>query len=311
MTNSEPTAAISSGTSSLREAMRERYAPRVMETLVHRQKEDAWVSVIVAGTRSAERTITCLDRLRQQNRVPFERCEIIVAEVGDLESVRELLPLRADIELRMARGCSVPELLNAAVALSSAPLLAFVDSSAVVATDYLPKALSHFDDHAVLAIRSRVLPNKHGLLAAVAFDHDAGPEPFEDPVVSVHSSLIRSEAFIAADGFTNLPAPLAAVDLGMRLTERYPSHRLLYTPDLIMHRDRCESWQELLLQSHEHAGLSPNHVQLTELLEAAVKRADANRSLSNRAAHLALFRISQGVSYARHFIDKRFRKKSK
>ncbi len=302
MTFSESTRDVTTTESAPRESLRARYAPKVLETLTHRQKVEAWVSVIVIGQRSAERTVTCLDRLRQQQRVGFERCEIIVADTGGLSPVHELLPLRVDVELRMAPGCSSADLLNAAVAHSSAPLLVFVDSAAVTAADFLAKALAHFDDPSILAVRARVLPNKHPLLASVAFDFDAGPEPFDDTLVSPHSSVVRSEAFLLAGGFADLPTPLAAVDLALRLRECYPTHRLVYAPDVIMRRDRCESWQELLTQCNEHAASAAGHGRLVAALRAAERQFGANRGVKERTTHKAMVGVSRGVSAARRLL---------
>lgn len=298
MTSNEEPKAGADSVESLRGQWRTRYAPMVLRTLTHRQKADAWISVIVVGERSAERTVTCLDRLRQQQRVGFDRCEAIVAETGYLQPVRELLPLRVDVELRFSESATAVDLINAAVAHSSAPLLAFVDAAALVATDYLAKALAHFEDPSTVGIRARVLANKHPYLAAAAFDYDAGPEPFDDTLVSPHSSLVRSSAFIAAGGFANLPTPTTAVALGLKLLDASPEHKLRYAPDVIMRRDRCESWQDLLAQARVRARFDPVEAALAQRLTAAQRSANSRRSLNDRAVHGVLTKLSQGVSFA-------------
>lgn len=227
------------------EAWREQAASCVRECVRHREKNEAAIAVIIAARQGSERAVTCLDRLRQQEGIGLERLEVIVADDGALDSERELLPLRVDVELRLAPGTDRSHARNAAVLESTAPLLAFVDAEGLLDNGYFARALSYFDDESVLGVRGRIVANRRGYLASVSPDYDAGLERFDDFIVSPHSSLLRREAFLEVRGFESENEPWEAFNTAYRIRQHFPEGRLVYAPDVLIHRDGAVGWREL------------------------------------------------------------------
>lgn len=237
------------------EDWRERYAPLIEERIRYNDRPDARVSVIVVAWQSAPFVVECLDHIRDQRGMAPEDLEIVLVDNGGLDSVRDEIADRVDLEVRMVGNVRLCRARNAGVAWSSAPIIANIDDDGLIERDYFENALRYFENPDVAAVRSRIVAKEHPYFTTLASHYDRGTWPVEDCLVTEGSSLVRRKPYVAVGGFAEALSGHEGIDLTYRLKEHNPHASVLYAPDVVMQHDYFDGWPKFLRKSLYYGGI--------------------------------------------------------
>lgn len=298
------------------DSWKQRYAPLVAERICHREVAEPRVSVVVVAWNSAPFVVECLDHVRAQIGFRREDIEVILVDNGGLDSVRDDLADRVDLEIRMIGNVRLCRARNAGVAYARSDLICFVDDDGLVEPDYFQRVMSYFDDPRVVAVRSKIVDKHHPYFTTLADHYDRGPEPVEDCLVTEGSTTLRREPYLAVGGFAESLAGHEGIDLSFRLTRHVPDARILYAPDVVMRHDYYDSWSKFFRKSLSYADIDSSVAARDAELAAFMKRYFARRfhrgalPLRRRAARTALRNLRstlQSVARLRYRIRQRMR----
>lgn len=250
------------------------------------------ISAIVVFWEQSPPFGTCLQRLRLAGHRLDDALEIIVVDNGHHGGLDDILHGLWDqwIELPDNRGPGYAR--NVGARAAEAPLVAFVDEDALVSEDYLENTLTYFQDPDVVGIRGRIRHRNHPLFTTLATHYDQGDERIDDALITEGASIVRRTPFVDAGGFPLDVDGHEGIELTHRLRQVQPEAKTVYAPDVMLHHDYLEGWDDFFKKSTRHAR---NEVELqqrdpdaAEFLQDYFQRSFPSRQLP---PHTALARL--------------------
>jgi glycosyltransferase involved in cell wall biosynthesis len=283
---------------------RARYASQVEGIVVHRAVPDPRVTLVIVSFRASDYLLACLRHLRAQTaalQVPYE---ILLADSGGLEHLRERYGNLVDVELRLRDGLPLNVARNAAMGHARGELVAYIDDDGLVEPDWVEQALAVFEDAGVGAARGRIVPHEHPYLTAYAGHYDRGDALWDEGNVSTEGNMmIRRAVYLAIGGFPDALYGLEGLYLAYRMTRVFPGLRSVYAPGMTMRHDYCRSVREFVWKCRKyrdlHASTTENDPEFRRYLDAymrkrkpAPKRTPGER-LARRAMRAAEWAITR------------------
>jgi len=229
------------------------YKPLVDSVIVHLEKTDPIISVIVVAYRSSEILLDCLERVRNQEGIDNSDIELILVDNTGFESLRPFLNKTVDVEIRMKGNAHVCRARNIGAAFSKAPIINFLDDDGLMQHDYIKEGLKYFGDPSITAIRTRVRALNHRYFTSIADHYSQGSDVIEDYLQTEGSLFIRHDIFIEVRGFEETLFGGDGIDLTYRILKTKPSTKIFYVPDVVLQHDYINSWNKFFKKCWRYA----------------------------------------------------------
>jgi glycosyltransferase involved in cell wall biosynthesis len=237
----------------LQEQLRTRYAGEVQGVVARRTVRDPKATLVVVSYRAKEYLLECLRHLQGQTlrgELPYE---ILLADSGGLEPLRDRYGTSVDVELRLRPGLPLNVARNAAMAWARAPLVAYIDDDGLVAPDWLERALAVFEDPSVVVARGRIVPKDHPYFNAFVVHYDRGDAIWDDDSLGTEGNMmVRRMPYLAVGGFPDDFYGAEGLYLVYALKKAFPSGRAVYAPDVVMRHDYCRSMREFVWKARKY-----------------------------------------------------------
>jgi glycosyltransferase involved in cell wall biosynthesis len=233
---------------------RARDAGYVEELVVHRAVADPRVTLVVVSYKAKEYLLDCLRHLKGQTvrgSIPYE---ILLADSGGLEPLRDRTPDLVDVDLRLTSGLPLNVARNAAMAWARGELVAFIDDDGLVVPDWLEQALAVMADPSIALARGRIVPHKHPWLTLHAGHYDRGDTLWDDDSLATEGNMIaRRGVYLEIDGFPDQFYGSEGTHLVFQLKRAFPSRRAVYAPGMVMRHDYCRSVREFVWKARRYS----------------------------------------------------------
>jgi len=228
---------------------RARYRHEISEIRAYAPAPSPKVTVIVVSYRPQEYLIECLQQLRGQTARGKIDYEVLLADSGGLEHLRDRTGSLCDVELRLRDGISLNAARNTAMAWARGELVAIVDDDGLVAPTFVEVICKTFEDRAIGAIRGRIVAKDHPYFCTLAPHYDRGDRIIDDVLSTEGHMAIRRSLYLATGGFPDDFYGHEGMLLAYRIRERFPDQRVVYVPELVMRHDYVETWTKFLRKS--------------------------------------------------------------
>jgi len=230
----------------------ERYAHEVRDIVVHNLIPSPKLTIIVVTYRPKEYLIECLQHLRGQTARGAVSYEIMIADSGGCEFLRDRTPALCDIDLRLRDGISLNAARNAAMAFARGEYVAIVDDDGLVDPTFVEVINEMFKDPTVAAFRGRIVPKHHPYFNTLASHYDRGDEIVDDELTTEGHMAIRRRIYLLTGGFPDQLSGHEGIYLVYRLKSMFPGMRSLYVPALIMRHDYYDGVQKLIRKARKY-----------------------------------------------------------
>jgi glycosyltransferase involved in cell wall biosynthesis len=238
---------------------RARYASWTQELVVRRLVANPVVSLVVISYRAGDYLLDCLRHLRGQTVALDVPYEILVADSGGLEHLRDRYGNLVDVELRLRDGLPLNVARNAAMGWARGELVAYIDDDGLVVPDWLESALGLFRDETIGVARGRIVPNRHPWYNVFAGHYDRGDEIWDEGNVATEGNmLIRRAVYLAIGGFADDLYGGEGLHLAYRMQRAFPALRAVYAPGMIMRHDYCRSTREFVWKCRRYKDVRAN-----------------------------------------------------
>lgn len=232
---------------------RARYAHEFRELVVRRLVPNPKVTLIVISFRAQDYLLDCLRHLRGQTIALDVPYEILLADSGGLEHLRDRYGNLVDVELRLRDGLPLNVARNVAMGYARGELVAYIDDDGLVVPDWVEYAVNLFQDEAIGAARGRIIPHKHPWYNLWGGHYDRGEEIWdEDNIACEGNMMIRRALYFAIGGFKDDLYGGEGLYLAYRLKHVFPGKRVLYAPGMTMRHDYCRSPREFIWKSRKY-----------------------------------------------------------
>ncbi len=185
-----------------------------------KDKKDIKISFVIPAL-NVEKTISkCLKSIFDQKTA--EKFEVILLDNGSTDKTVELAR-RFGIRIFIEPGKSVACLRNLGAKFSKGEIIAYVDADCMIASDWIEKALPHFNNPKVGAVGSPTLVPKDATWVQKAWyiQRKGSDKPEEVEWLPTENLLVRKEAFIKVGGFNEDLITCEDVDFCYRLSKEY------------------------------------------------------------------------------------------
>jgi glycosyltransferase involved in cell wall biosynthesis len=268
----------------LAEAFRERYASEFRELVVRREVKNPAVTLVVISYRAADYLLDsdylldCLRHLRGQTVALDLPYEILLADSGGLEHLRDRYGNLVDVELRLRDGLPLNVARNAAMGWARGELVAYIDDDGLVVPDWLESGVNLFRDETIGAARGRIVPHRHPWYNVWAGHYDRGDELWDEDNVSTEGNmLIRRAVYLAIGGFRDDLYGGEGLYLAYRMKRAFPEKRSVYAPGMIMRHDYCRSAREFVWKSRRYKDVRKNITGIEPEFDAYMAAFDARK----------------------------------
>ena len=292
---------LSDAERALQAAFRARYAGYVEDVVVHRAVRDPRATLVVVSYKAKQYLLDCLRHLKGQTvrgSVPYE---ILLADSGGLEHLRDGTKDLVDVDLRLTSGLPLNVARNAAMAWARGELVAFIDDDGLVVPDWLEQALAVLADPTIALARGRIVAHEHPWLTLHAGHYDRGDALWDDDSLATEGNMIaRRGVYLAIDGFPDQFYGAEGCHLVFQLKRAFPELRAVYAPGMVMRHDYCRSVREFVWKARRYAStddvVTRDDPEFAAFLEAYRRRPkpSPNRTLAQRVAREAM-RYSERV----------------
>ena len=229
------------------------YKPLVDSVIVHLEKTDPIISVIVVAYRSSEILLDCLEQVRNQEEIDNSDIELILVDNTGIESFRPFLNKFVDVEIRMKGNAHLCRARNLGATYAQSQIINFIDDDGLIYPDYLKKGLTYFNDPNTVAIRTRIIANNHKYFTTLADHYDRGTIPGPDFLQTEGSSFIRKNTYIEVGGFCENIYGGEGIDFTYRVNKRLKGAKILFVPDVIMKHDYIHTWAKFFQKNWRYA----------------------------------------------------------
>jgi glycosyltransferase involved in cell wall biosynthesis len=229
------------------------YKPLVDSVIVHLEKTDPIISVIVVVYHSSEILLDCLEQVRNQEEIDNSDIELILVDNTGIESLRPFLNKFVDVEIRMKGNAHVCRARNIGAAFAKAPIINFLDDDGLMQPDYIKEGLKYFGDSSITAIRTRIKALNHRYFTSIADHYSQGSDVIEDCLQTEGSLFIRHDIFIEVRGFEETLFGGDGIDLTYRILTTNPSTKIFYVPDVVLQHDYINSWKKFFKKCWRYA----------------------------------------------------------
>ncbi len=233
-------------------AWQKRYAHEVRDIVVHNLIPSPKLTILVVTYRPKDYLIECLQHLRGQTARGAISYEIMIADSGGCEHLRDRTPALCDIDLRLRDGISLNAARNAALAYARGEYVAIVDDDGLVDPTFVEVIGKMFEDPSVAAIRGRIIPKYHPYFNTLASHYDRGDEIVDDDLTTEGHMAIRRRIYLLTGGFPDQLGGHEGIYLVYRLKSMFPSMRSLYVPALIMRHDYYDGFDKLVRKARKY-----------------------------------------------------------
>lgn len=241
----------------LAQVFRERYASQFEGLVVRREITNPRVTLIVVSFRAGDYLLECLRHLRAQTVALDVPYEIMLADSGGLEHLRDRYGNLVDVDLRLRHGLPLNVARNAAMAQARGEFVAIIDDDGLVAPDWVEQALAVFRDPTIVAARGRIIPHHHRYFNTFAAHYDRGLELWDEGSLSLEGNMmIRRAAYLKVGGFPDEFYGSEGLFLGYLLDKAFPDKRSVYAPGMVMQHDYCRSMREFIWKCRRYRDLS-------------------------------------------------------
>ncbi len=285
----------------LAQVFRARYAAEFEGLVVRREITNPRVTLVVISFRAGDYLLECLQHLRAQTVALDVPCEIMVADSGGLEHLRERYGNLVDVDLRLRYGLPLNVARNAAMAYARGEFVAIIDDDGLVVRDWVEQALAIFRDPSIVAARGRILPHKHRYFNTFAAHYDRGLEMWDEGSLSLEGNMmIRRHAYLKVGGFPDEFYGSEGLFLGYLLDKEFPGKRSVYAPGMVMQHDYCRSVREFVWKCRKYrtlpqtAGVEDPGFVAYRQAHATKFKPQANRTVSEKIARQMML-AAQGV----------------
>lgn len=233
------------------QAFRDRYAHEVKELVVHRLVPSPLLTIIVVSYRPKDYLVECLQHLRAQTArgdVPYE---ILLADSGGCEHLRDRTASLCDVDLRLRAGIPLNEARNAAMGWARGEFVAIVDDDGLVAPTFVEVVLRTFRDAKIAAMRGRIVPKEHPYFCTLAGHYDRGDAMIDDALITEGHMAIRRRIYFLAGGFPDMLFGHEGIYLAYRIETGFPGMRVVYAPELVMRHDYVDSMRKFVNKSRK------------------------------------------------------------
>jgi glycosyltransferase involved in cell wall biosynthesis len=248
---------ISAEERQLAASFRDKYSSRVEGFIVRREVPNPRVSLVVISFRAAEYLLDCLRHLCSQTVALDVPYEIVLADSGGLDHLRDRYKNLVDVDLRLEYGLPLNVARNAAMGYARGEFVAIIDDDGLVAPDWVEQALEVFRDASIGAARGRIIPHKHRYFNTFAAHYDRGLEQWDEGSLSVEGNMmIRRELYLKVGGFPDEFYGSEGLFLGYLLDKSFPDKRSVYAPGMVMRHDYCRSMREFIWKCRKYRTVS-------------------------------------------------------
>ncbi|MDI1434211.1 MULTISPECIES: glycosyltransferase family 2 protein [Polyangium] len=262
----------------LGEAFRARYASEFRELVVRREVKDPAVTLVVISYRAADYLLDCLRHLRGQTVALDLPYEILLADSGGLDHLRDRYGNLVDVELRLRDGLPLNVARNAAMGWARGELVAYIDDDGLVVPDWVEYGVNLFRDETIGAARGRIVPHKHPWYNVWAGHYDRGDDLWDEDNVSTEGNmLIRRAVYLAIGGFRDDLYGGEGLYLAYRMKHAFPALRSVYAPGMIMRHDYCRSAREFIWKSRRYKDVRKNITGIEPAFDAYMATFDARK----------------------------------
>jgi glycosyltransferase involved in cell wall biosynthesis len=238
-------------------AFRERYAAEVEGLVVRHEVENPLVTLIVVSFRAGDYLLDCLRHLRAQTVAQQVRYEILLADSGGLDHLRDRYGNLVDVDLRLRYGLPLNVARNAAMAYARGEFVAIIDDDGLVAPDWLEQALAVFRDSTIIAARGRIRAHEHPYLNTYAAHYDRGDELWDEGSVSLEGNMmVRRCPYLQVGGFPDELYGSEGLYLGYLFFAAFPDKRSVYAPGMLMRHDYCRSMREFVWKCRKYRNIA-------------------------------------------------------
>lgn len=242
-----PRTGVSPEEARLGEQFRARYASYTEGVIVHRAVASPVATLVVISYKAKEYLLDCLRHLRAQTVAAEVPYEILLADSGGLEHLRDRYGGRVDVDLRLESGLPLNVARNAAAAWARGEFIAYIDDDGLVAPDWLENALAVMRDPTIALARGRIVPHEHPWFNLYAGHYDRGDAQWDDNSLATEGNMFARRAiYLGIGGFPDEFYGAEGCHLVYQLKRDHPSLRAVYAPGLVMRHDYCRSVREFI-----------------------------------------------------------------
>jgi glycosyltransferase involved in cell wall biosynthesis len=287
----------------LAQKFRERYASYFEGLIVRQKVDEPKITLIVISFKAQDYLLDCLRHLRAQTvarEIPYE---ILLADSGGLDHLRDRYGNLVDVDLRLRYGLPLNVARNAAMAYARSELVAIIDDDGLVAPDWVEQAFKVFRDPTIGVARGRILPHKHPYYNAFTGHYDRGEELWDEGSCALEGNMvIRRNLYLAVGGFPDEFYGSEGMYLSYRLAEAFPDKRNVYAPGLLMRHDYCRSLREFIWKARKYYEVAEKHEAADPGFKAYRKtywqkpKPLPNRTLDERIARQILLNAHKVIS---------------
>jgi glycosyltransferase involved in cell wall biosynthesis len=280
---------------------RARYASWVEGVVVRRMVRDPRATLIVVSYRAKDYLLDCLRHLRDQTVAGDVPYEVLLADSGGLEHLRDRYGDLVDVDLRLRSGLPLNVARNAGAAWARGEVIAYIDDDGLVARDWLEQALAVLRDPRIALARGRILPHRHPWFNLWAGHYDRGDAIWDDDSLATEGNMVaRRATYLTIGGFPDRYYGAEGCHLVYQLKSAHPELRAVYAPGMVMRHDYCRSVREFVWKCRRYRTTNEDVTQEDPAFGAflaAYRRGpkpSPRRTLPQRAA-LELMKASEWV----------------
>jgi len=228
---------------------RARWRADVVAIETHREVDAPTWTVLIIAYRSRSFLLDCIARVRQCRLPAGATIEVVVADCGGIDALRPALRQVADRVITLTPDIGLNPARNAAIAWAAGQFVALIDDDGEIEPEWILNAHRHFDDAGVVALRGRIVFKHHRYFTTLASHYDRGPSVVDDTLAVEGNMAIRRAAYFAAGGFGERFYGGEGAQLTYALLQRFPGHRVIYAPDVVMRHDFFQGWRHFAKKS--------------------------------------------------------------
>jgi|WetSurMetagenome_2_1015567.scaffolds.fasta_scaffold00064_28 glycosyltransferase involved in cell wall biosynthesis len=208
------------------------------------------LSIIIVAYKTNDLLIDCIQSLSANNSGAYE---VIVVDNGGNEKVLDKL-----LEFPLLYICSPhnfkpSEARNIGAYFSKGNIIAFIDDDTIVGKDFVKDIIETFREYNIIGLRGKILFKTGHYNNKMPGHYNLGDNcKFIRFAVTECNCAFSRKEYLALNGMNPLLFGHEGIELSYRIEKKYGSHKILYSPEMIIYHDFADSDLKLQTKLKRH-----------------------------------------------------------
>lgn len=225
---------------------------------MNNQENTPKISVIIVAYNTGAELFDCLNSLKEQAEKNFE---VILVDNGTLN--QEDLRGYSLSYFWTGENLGPSAARNIGLKHAKADIVAFLDDDGITDKNWIKNILMSFEDPNIMALRGKIIPkNASSVLNNLQSHYNLGDLKIDHYIDLEGNSAFKKTAIVTVGGFESALFGHEGAELSYKLQKKYPSSRIIYSPDVLIFHNYADGFLHLLKKSFRH-GLMASGLEKT------------------------------------------------